>query len=70
MQSNLDSFISWSLQNHVKLNTKKTKEMCVSFQHDNLDLSPLLIGANNRNCSVLQSSWTHYSEQFEMERTH
>ena len=44
MQSNLDSFISWSLHNHMKLNPKKTKEMCISFQHDNLDLSPLLIG--------------------------
>ena len=44
MQSNLDSFVSWSLQNHMKLNPKKTKEMCISFQHDNLDLSPLLIG--------------------------
>ena len=44
MQSNLDSFISWSLQNHMKLNPKNTKEMCISFQHDNLDLSPLLIG--------------------------
>ena len=44
MQSNLDSIISWSLQNHMKLNPKKTKEMCISFQHDNLDLSPLLIG--------------------------
>ena len=28
MQSNLDPFISWSLQNHMKLNPKKTKEMC------------------------------------------
>ena len=27
MQSNLDSIISWSLQNHMKLNPKKTKEM-------------------------------------------
>ena len=44
MQSNLDSFISWSLQNHMKLNPKKTIEMCISFQHDNLHLSPLLIG--------------------------
>ena len=31
-------------QNHMKLNPKKTKEICISFQHDNLDLSPLLIG--------------------------
>ena len=28
----------------MKLNPKKTNEMCISFQHDNLDLSPLLIG--------------------------
>ena len=33
MQSNLDSIISWSL----KLNPKKTKEMRISFQHDNPD---------------------------------
>ena len=44
MQSNLDSIISWSLQNHMKLNPKKSKEMRISFQHDNPDLSSLLIG--------------------------
>ena len=72
MQSNLDSIISWSLQNHMKLKPKNSKEMRISFQHDNPELSSLYIDrwADNRNCSVSQSSWTHYPEQFEMEWTH
>ena len=44
MQSSLDSIISCSLQNHMKLNPKKTEEMRISFQQDNPDLSSLLIG--------------------------
>ena len=43
MQSNLDSIISWSLQNHMKLNPKKSKEMRISFKHDNLEFPPLSI---------------------------
>ena len=75
MQSNLDSFTSWSLQNHMKLNPKNTKEMCISFQHDDLDLSPLLIGEQIietvQSHKVLDSLFkTHYSEQFEMERSY
>ena len=44
MHSNLDSIISWCLQNHMKLNLKKSKEIRISFQHDNPELSSLLIG--------------------------
>jgi len=44
MQSNLDSIISWSLQNHMKLNPKKSKGMRISFHHDNSELPSLLIG--------------------------
>ena len=43
MQSNLDSIISWSLQHHMKLNPKKSKEMHISFKHDNLEFPPLSI---------------------------
>ena len=43
MQSNLDSIIFWSLQNHMKLKPKNSKEMRISFQHDNPELSSLYI---------------------------
>ena len=43
MQSNLDSIISCSLQNHMKLKPKKGKEMRISFKHDHLESPPLSI---------------------------
>ena len=41
MQSNLDSIISWSSQNYMKLNAKKCKELRISFKHDNPETPPL-----------------------------
>ena len=42
MQSNLDSICSWSLQNYMKLNVKKCKELRICFLKDKPELSPLL----------------------------
>jgi hypothetical protein len=43
MQSNLDSICSWSLQNYMKLNVKKCKELRICFQKVKPELLPLLI---------------------------
>ena len=43
MQSNLDSIISWSLENHMKINPRKSKEIHIGFKHDNLEFPPLSI---------------------------
>ena len=43
MQSNLDSICSLSLQNYMKLNVKKCKELRICFQKVKPELLPLLI---------------------------
>jgi hypothetical protein len=53
MLSNLDSICSWSLQNYMKLNVKKCKELRICFLKDKPELSPLL--TNEQALEIIQS---------------